>query len=190
MKNLVLVISILMLASCMPSNNHHSQEHATFMSTQIDGTINSFVAKMTVKGFTDPITEGDLVTMHGKFLGEECWIYIKFSVTTRTVYCVTVGYPEYNNWADLKDHYYSLKNLYTEKYGEPNVTETCSKEYTDSLQALKDFALAHHSTFKRIKGDVSIYMDSFNPSVNVYYNDAINLKIAEKEREIKIHADI
>jgi hypothetical protein len=189
-KILVLVISTIMLASCTPSN-HDNREHATFMSTPINGTLSSFIAKMTVKGFTDPVTEGDLTTMHGTFLSEECWIYIKSSLTSKTVYSVTVGYPEYNNWQDLQDHYFSLKGRYIEKYGEPDeVVETCDKEYTDKLAALKDFAAAYHIRFKRAKGDVAIFMDQFSPSVNVYYADAINLELSEKERTSKIHEEI
>jgi hypothetical protein len=192
MKNfIVVVISMLLFASCTPNSNHRSAEHATFMSIPIDGTLNSFIAKMTVKGFTDPISEGDLTTMHGKFLGEECWIYIKSSLTSKLVYSVTVGYPEYDNWADLQDHYFSLKSTYIGKYGEPDdVVETCDVAYNDTLEALKDFAAAYHLSFKRAKGDVTIFMDHFNGSVNVYYADAINLALSEKERETKLHDEI
>jgi hypothetical protein len=186
-----MVMMTLIISSCT-SSNHDQKDHATFMSVPIDGTVNNFIMKMTAKGFSDPAVEGDLATMAGSFLSKPCYIYIKFSPTSKIVQSVTVGYDEVTKWEDLEAHYYAIKALYIEKYGEPDdVVETVSEgKANDKLQALKDFEAAFHCSFRRAKGNVSIFMDSFNPSVNVYYADAINLEKSAKERKAEIEDQI
>jgi hypothetical protein len=185
-KNLFIALVILTLASCTSSNH---KEHAQFMSVPINGTIHSFIARMSAKGFVNPVTNNDVTIMEGKFINESCRLFIKTTYTSRIVHSVTVVYPSYNNWEDLYSHYCGLRAMYTEKYGEPEITET-GEDIEDKLQGLKDFELSYHTVYNTPKGNITIFLDSSDTSVNIHYYDSENSILSQKEREKELNSII
>jgi hypothetical protein len=191
MKNLVLVISMLMIWSCGPTNHPKAEDHSKFMSIPITGGINTFVGKMIQKGFKDPSTNGDVTTMRGVFINDECIIRIAATASSKTVYRVIVEYPEYGNWPDLNEQYAVVKKIYSDKYGEPHAIEDNTADKTkDYFEALLDYEIQYSSTFPKQDGDIEVYIDNYRPRVCISYLDAINLELSAKERTRKLNADI
>ena len=94
--------------------------HLTFKGVPIDGTLNAYVQKMKQKGFTYLGTENGVALLKGDFAAYKgCTIGVATLKQQDLVSRITVFFPDCKTWGTLSDNYYTLKEMLTEKYGEP-----------------------------------------------------------------------
>jgi hypothetical protein len=160
-------------------------EHLTFKGIPIDGTLSMFVSKLKQNGFTYLQTEDGVAMLKGEFASYSGSIVgVATSKGKDLVSKITVIFPTQDNWALLSSNYFNLKELLSEKYGEPaeSIEEFSSHEPEDDgtkmIQVHLD-ACKYFTSFKTDKGDIqlSIRGDISNAFVMLAYYDKINSEI-------------
>lgn len=97
-----------------------SSEHLSFKGVPIDGTLNEYVAKMKQSGFTMLGTEDGVAMLKGDFASYKgCIIGVSTLNGKDLVSKITVIFPSYESWSLLASNYFNLKEMLTEKYGQP-----------------------------------------------------------------------
>jgi hypothetical protein len=96
-------------------------KHMTFKGVPIDGTLNEYVLKMKKSGFTHIGTEDGFALLKGDFAAyKDCMLGVATLKDKDLVNKITVIFPECDTWSSLSSNYYNIKELLTEKYGEPS----------------------------------------------------------------------
>jgi len=155
------IVSILCVAQ--------SQEHLSFKGVPIDGKLNDYVSKMKQKGFALVKTENGLAMLKGEFASyKNCIVGVNTLKGKDLVSKIIVIFPSQNSWASLSSNYFNIKDMLTEKYGQPtdNVEKFSTYEPEDdgskmiqvNLDACKYYAI--YETDKgiielSIKGEIS-----------------------------------
>ena len=171
-------------------NNSDTTEHMTFKGVPIDGTLNEYVFKMKQSGFTLIGTEDGVAMLKGDFAAyKDCIIGVATLKGKDLVSKITVIFPNHETWATLESNYFNLKELLTEKYGEPSeVVEKFNTSYEPDYDNSKMHEVGmnnckYYTTFELKNGSIqlSIGNDSFSSSfVMLSYYDKIN---SEKVRQ-------
>ncbi|MCL3851445.1 hypothetical protein M1P97_09120 [Parabacteroides sp. GYB001] len=170
-------------------------DHLEFKDIQIDGNINSFVEKMKQNGFVlvTPMKD-NLTAMSGNFVGKKCEIYILSTPKTKKACKVVVFLPESENWSDIKSDYFSYKDLYTKKYGDPKDSfNFFTKPYYEGdgyeMQALRKKKCTYASYWITDKGTIAVDISS-SQQISFGYEDKINMSIYSQEQEAESINDI
>lgn len=166
-------------------------EHLTFKGVPIDGTLNEYVSKMKQNGFTHLETENGMAILNGDFAGyKDCHIGVSTLKQKDLVYKIGVIFPEQDTWSSLSSNYYYIKELLTEKYGEPaeivekfdsysQPQDDNSKMYEVGMNRCK-----YYTTFELDNGSIqlSIENEGFSTSfVLLAYFDKINSEIIRQK---------
>ena len=93
--------------------------HLTFKGVPIDGTLTEFVGKLKQKGLTHLGTEQGVALLKGEFAAHKGCSIAAIAHESGDVYRVGVIFPEQDTWLRLYNDYSSLKEMLTQKYGEP-----------------------------------------------------------------------
>lgn len=102
-------------------------EHMKFKGIPMEGTLNSFVDKLKSKGYTYMGQQDGIALLQGEFAAtKDCTIGVARFADKDQVNMVVVLLPGQKSWSSITSDYYTFKNLLTEKYGTPNVTENFS----------------------------------------------------------------
>ncbi len=126
-----------------------TQEHLKFKGIPIDGTVNSFVAKLKQKGYTHLTTSDGVALLSGEFAAyKDCTIGVVSSKGRDSVCKVAVIFPAQDTWSALERNYLSLKNMLTTKYGEPS---DCVETFQSYSQPEDDNARMYELKFDRCK---------------------------------------
>lgn len=171
-----------------------TSKHLTFKGVPIDGTLDEYVSKMKLNGFTHLGTEDGIAILNGDFAGyKDCHVGISTLKQKDLVYKIAVIFPERETWSTLSSNYFGLKELLTEKYGNPNDVIEKFDTYTRELD---DFSKMHQVKFDNCKyysiwktnlGDIKLLIDHESNSrcfVSLSYNDKVNGDII-KSKAIK-----
>ena len=171
-------------------NNTDTTAHMTFKGVPIDGTLNEYVSKMQQSGFTLIGTEDGVAMLKGDFAAyKDCIIGVATLKGKDLVSKITVIFPNRETWATLASNYFNLKELLTEKYGEPSEVvekfDTYSEPRDDNskMHEVGMNRCKYYTTFALENGNIqlSIGNDSFSSSfVMLSYYDKIN---SEKVRQ-------
>lgn len=163
--------------------------HLKFKGVPIDGTLDAYVRKMKQKGFVEVESGNSVATLTGDFAGfKECTVHVSTIDGKDLVSKISVTFPAQEQWKYLHDDYKHLKQLLTEKYGEPT---TCTEEFQNNYLGSKlDDNMKMHfvgsdqckyiSQFTTDKGEIVLwighkgYSSSF---VALAYSDKINANI-------------
>lgn len=114
--SLCLLFSLFTVASAQQAS-----EHMTFKGIPINGTLNSFVNKLKLKGYNYIDTDNGIALLSGDFASyKRCTIGVVSSKEKDLVIKVAVIFPSYNCWAPIENNYLTLKEMLTKKYGEPS----------------------------------------------------------------------
>ncbi len=181
MKKTLFVLTLLCMSIMVYAQDN--DEHLTFKGIPINGTRNSFVAKLKQKGFVFYSSDNGACILKGRFASyEDCDIYVKSLNDRDLVYAVSVFFPSCETWSAIESNYISLKQMLTTKYGNPvDCEEIFQNRHVDDDQT--KFRLLcmdrckYHTTFKTEKGSIilSIANKSFNEGmVTLSYFDATN----------------
>lgn len=176
--------------TCYAQNNTDTTEHLTFKGVPIDGTLNEYVTKMKKGGFTLIGTEDGVTMLKGDFAAyKDCIIIVASLKGKDLVSKIAVMFPKSETWETLASNYFNLKELLTEKYGEPfNVVEKFDTrpEPNDDNSKMHEVRMnrcKYYTTFELENGSIqlSIENDGFRSGlVMLKYFDRIN---SEKVRQ-------
>jgi hypothetical protein len=188
---LISLFSILIFITSFAQNSTDSVKHLKFKGVPIDGTLNEYVLKMKESGFTHIGTENKLAILEGDFAGYKgCTIGVATLEQKDLVSKITVIFPERDTWSTLSSNYFNLKELLTEKYGEPTESvekwDTYSKPRDDGdrMHAVKMDNCKYYTTYETENGNIQLSIDHdnlFNCFVRLSYFDNINSKKIRKK---------
>lgn len=166
-------------------------EHLTFKGVPINGTLNEYVSKMKNVGFTHVFTEDGTAILKGDFAGfKNCGIGVSTLKQKDLVSKIGVIFPENVTWSSLSTNYFNLKDLLTEKYGEPSevVEEFNSRlkprDDNDKMHQVKMDRCSFYSIFSSDKGEIQLSINHDGLSscfVRLVYTDKINSEIIRKK---------
>lgn len=177
-----LLLSIISLIS-FGQENKIKPEHLNFKGTPIDGTLTEYVAKMKQNGFKLNSSEKGIAILQGDFAGyKDCIVGVSTLQQKDLVYKIAVIFPEREDWSSLSNNYFSLKELLTEKYGEPTENSEKFQSYTPDSDGSKMTqvllgACEYFSIYEIDKGTIqlSIKNDGVHScNVTLAYFDKIN----------------
>ena len=95
-------------------------EHMSFKGVPIDGTLNEYVAKMKQSGFQYLGTDDGTALLNGDFAGyKNCHVAVTTLKKIDLVHKIGVIFPNQETWSRLSSNYSDLKQMLTEKYGNP-----------------------------------------------------------------------
>lgn len=183
-KILTLVFSITtMLAFTQTS------EHLAFKGVPIDGTLSEYVSKMKQSGFTMLGTEEGVAMLKGDFASYKgCTVGVATLKGKDLVSKITVIFPSHESWSLLASNYFNLKEMITEKYGQPSESVEKFSTYTPEDDGSKMTqvhldACKYITTFETDKGSIrlSIKGDISDAFVMLEYFDKINSNIIREK---------
>ncbi|EZH72364.1 hypothetical protein ATO12_23215 [Aquimarina atlantica] len=190
-----IILTTLFLATAVitsfAQDNTDTTTHMTFKGVPIDGTLNEYVLKMKKSGFTHIGTKEGVAMLKGDFAAYKgCVVGVATLKQKNLVSKITVIFPESDTWSSLSSNYYNLKELLTEKYGEPseNVEKfDVHSEPEDDNSKMHEVGMnrcKYYTTYETENGSIqlSIENDGFLTSfVRLSYFDKINSKIIREK---------
>lgn len=184
MKKILLLLIIAFLALSSFSQTQPSA-HLTFKGVPIDGTLNEFVLKMKDVGFTLLKTDNGFAILNGEFAGyKDCILIVGTLEEKDLVARITVLFPELGNWSPLSYNYFMLKELLTEKYGQPSESVEKFEPYEPGddgsrMSAVKSDMCKYSTTYDTELGTIVLSIDQRESEsrVALVYRDKINVKL-------------
>ncbi|MBR4553920.1 MAG: hypothetical protein IKO20_09435 [Bacteroidaceae bacterium] len=177
---LTFIFSLLTLCSYAQTEN----PHLTFKGVPIDGTLNQFVQKMRLKGFTFMGTQDGITLLEGDFAGYKgCIVGVSTLDKKDLVNMIVVMFPELNTWSSLYGNYSTLKELLTEKYGRPSDVIEKFEGYSEPrddnsrMHEVKMDRCKYISVFETSKGTIELQIahgELLNCFIVLRYLDKIN----------------
>ena len=188
---LTTLFCLLLIATSFAQSKTDTIKHMTFKGVPIDGTLNEYVSKMKQSGFILIGTEDGVAMLKGDFAAyKDCVIGVATLKGKDLVSKITVIFPTRETWSTLASNYFNLKELLTEKYGEPSEIvekfDTYSEPDDDNskMHAVGMNNCKYHTTFELETGSiqVSIGNDGFSSSFVIlsYYDKVNSEKIRQK----------
>lgn len=183
----VKIIQLLIACLVITYSYSQSSNHIVFKGIPIDGTLKEYVSKMEQEGFRNLITEVGNAKLNGEFAGyKDCNIIVSTLKQKDLVHKIEVKFPKKDTWSTLAGNYFDLKELLTEKYGNP--TEIVEKFDTNlqprddngKMMEVKIDNCKYVSVWKTDKGviQLSIQHQGISPCyVALSYSDKINSDI-------------
>lgn len=164
-----------------------SSEHMVFKGVPIDGTLKEYASKMVQEGFTNLGTQDGTAILNGEFAGyKDCNIGVATLKQKDLVYKIAVIFPEKETWSALSGNYFDLKDMLTEKYGNPSdVVEKFDssvqpRDDNDKMYKVKFDNCKYISVWKTDKGEIQLSIQHQSVTtcyVLLTYSDKINSDI-------------
>ena len=165
--------------------------HMTFKGVPIDGKLKEYVEKMKAKGFTSLGIEDGFALLKGDFAGyKDCTIGVSTLKEADLVSRIAVIFPNRDTWSTLSNNYFSLKEMLTEKYGQPAEE---IEEFQTNLEPRDDNSKMHELSMDRCKyitifdtqkGKIRLYIshDGFSTHfVVLAYLDKLNSEVIREK---------
>lgn len=161
-------------------------EGLVFKGVPIGGELSSFISKLKSKDFTLIEKDGSKALLTGKFTGQNVKLLVMSTDSDKMVYGLGAIFDEVDTWQTILSQYENYKDLYTEKYGEP---EQCIETYGNSVYSansqinhigLESGEIVYKSVFMTEKGSIIINIangqsySSFN--LTILYRNEDNIK--------------
>ena len=143
MKKLIVILMLLVGIAANAQENH-----LTFKGIPINGSLNTFVAKLKQKGFSIVHSEKGTAMLSGDFAAVKGCTVIVSEHESGVVNRVAVMFPDKENWAMLYNEYSNLKDMLTQKYGEPTSVE---EEFQNEYYKLDDNDKMHEVRMDRCR---------------------------------------
>lgn len=136
-KALATLICLIMIGGIMAQ-----EKHLSFKGVPIDGTLKQYTAAMVKAGFKSEGTQDGLSLLSGDFAGfKGCIVGVSTISNCDVVNRIAVLFPEKDTWSALMGDYEHLKDLLTEKYGEPEMVRERFTKYHGNDNDLKMYAV-------------------------------------------------
>ena len=160
------IFCFLIIATSFAQDKTYFNEHMNFKGVPIDGTLNDYILKMKNSGFSLARTDNGIAMLEGDFAGYKgCFIGVSTLKQKDLVSNITVVFPDCNTWSSLSSNYYNLKEMLTEKYGEPSeVLEKFDTSYEpsddrDRMYSVKMDNCKYYTTYETEKGSIQLSID-------------------------------
>lgn len=172
-----------------------SSNHLKFKGVPIDGKLEDFVSRMKRKGFKHIGTQDDdTEIMQGDFADfKECTVYVTTLDSKDLVSRIAVAFPKQDQWEYLYGDYKHLKELLTEKYGNPSsCTEKFQSSYGsglsddgDKMDEVKFDRCKYKTRFTTDNGEIVLWIEH-NGFSSCYV--MLSYKDKENRKAIREHA--
>ena len=168
--------------------NSESSTHLTFKGVPIDGTLREYTLKMEKNGFTPIRTEDGVAILKGDFASyKNCVVGVATLKQKDLVSKITVIFPENVTWSSLSSNYFSLKEMLSEKYGEPSdfVEKFDGSEPRgdeSKMYEVKFDNCKYYAVYKTEKGSIRLSIEHDGVTscfVQLAYRDKINSDIVK-----------
>lgn len=185
-----LLFSIIMAWMALPLFAQTPSSHLSFKGVPIDGTLNEYVAKMKQSGFTLLGTDDGVTILKGDFaMYKGCLIGVSTLKGKDLVCKISVVFPEQESWSPLSSNYFSLKEMLSEKYGEPSVNVEQFDSYSEprddmaKMYEVKFDRCKYYAIYETEKGSIelSIKGDVSSSFVLLAYYDKINSELVRQK---------
>ncbi|WP_295669294.1 hypothetical protein, partial [uncultured Mucilaginibacter sp.] len=139
-----------------------SSVHLSFKGVPIDGKLSEYVLKMKQNGFTQMGTEDEVAILKGDFASYKgCTVGVATLKGKDLVSKITVIFPAQESWSSLSSNYFNLKEMLTEKYGQPSesVEKFSSYEPNDDGSKMMEVhldACKYVTTYETGKGSIQL----------------------------------
>jgi len=175
----------VIVITCFAQTKSDTSKHLVFKGVPIDGSLNEYVLKMKQNGFTLTGTENGIAMLKGDFASyKDCTVGVATIKGKDLVSKITVIFSTQESWSLLSSNYFNLKELLTEKYGQPSesVEKFSSYEPKDDGSKMTQVhldACNYITTYVTEKGSIqlSIKGDISSAFVVLSYFDKINSDI-------------
>ena len=149
----------LLLAVCTVCSAQTN--HMKFKGIPMEGTLQSFTAKLKAKGFTPIGTQDGVSLLTGEFAGYKSCTIGAVADKSGMICKVSVIFPNMDKWGDLERCYSSYKSMLTEKYGEPAMCEESFSDGYGGDDANKMYGVEfdkykYYSVFRTELGDIQL----------------------------------
>jgi hypothetical protein len=177
---------LLILLSVLCAFPLSAQFVPQFKGHPVDGTMDEFVKLLEDDGFVldEPGTvaaPANVYLLTGTFAGyDNCQIIVMTSQYTSKVMRVSVFLPENEDWASLKSNYFTIKEMYTSKYGEGQSDEYFSGSYEDGdgkeIEAVKSGNVTLSTKWDEYNGMEPVYclMVADDTCIMILYTNPFN----------------
>ena len=182
MKKIILSLTVMLMS--LTTFAQTESPHLSFKGVPIDGTLNEYVQKMKQKGFDYLGTKDGTAILTGDFAAYKgCTVGVATLRQKDLVSKITVIFPDCETWAGLSNNYFSLKDMLTEKYGEPAEVIEKFQSYSEPkddnsrMHEVKMDRCKYITFFETPKGDIQLYIGHDNMMscyVMLSYFDKIN----------------
>jgi hypothetical protein len=190
MKKIIPVVVLLFILNA-GTQAQVSTVHLTFKGVPIDGTLDEYVLKMKKSGFMHSGTQDGLAILKGDFASyKNCTVGVSTLKAKDLVNKIIVMLPNVDNWSALASNYFNLKEMLTEKYGQPSdFTEKFDRysEPRDDGSKMNEVLMdrcKYFSSWQTEKGTIELTIEKFdyaNAFVKLAYFDKINGETIKKE---------
>ena len=168
MKRIITLGLAMMLALAATAQNGH----LTFKGVPIDGTLKEFVGKLKQKGLTHIGTEQGIALLKGEFAAHKGCSIAVIAHESGEVYRVGVMFPEQETWLRLYNDYSSIKEMLTQKYGEPTTVVEEFQSYSGGKYD-DDNTRMHYVKFDKCRYVTDFTTESGTIEVRIDHNDSL-----------------
>ncbi len=165
-------ILVLWMAMMIAFSVSAQTGHLTFKGVPIDGTLNEFVGKLKQKGLKHIGTEQGIAIFKGEFAAHKGCSIVAIAHESGKVYRVGVMFPEQETWLRLYNDYSSIKDMLTQKYGEPTTVIEEFQSYSGGKYD-DDYTRMHYVMFDQCRYVTSFATENGTIEVRIDHNDAL-----------------
>ena len=163
--------------------------------------VDAFSTELIQKGYSLSYVKEDssACILNGTFAGkDDCSIFVLGTPKSKTVWKVSILFPETKSWYSVKNSYMTLVESYKKKYGSPQKHfEFFSSPYKEGdgyeISAISLEKCHYVSMFEKDNVTIVIKIDKGDvraACINVSYEDKINLELMKKEKSEIVDDDI
>ncbi|MBI1191843.1 MAG: hypothetical protein GC205_01525 [Bacteroidetes bacterium] len=182
-----LIAAIFTITTVISFAQTQASDHLMFKGVPIDGTLSEYVAKMKQQGFISIGTENGVAILKGDFAAyKDCMIGVVTLKQKDLVSRITVIFPERDTWSTLAANYFDLKEMLTQKYGEPTEyieefdTYTEPSDDNSKMHQVKFDNCKYYTTYETERGTIQLSIEHegvMSCYVMLAYFDKINSDI-------------
>jgi hypothetical protein len=142
-----------------------SSVHLSFKGVPITGTLTEYVAKMKKAGFIHKGTSEGMAILEGEFAAyKNCIVGVSTLKQKDVVSKIGVIFPSRDTWSSLASNYFNLKELLTEKYGQPSESleefQSGTPNNDGSKMTMVELGRCkYYTTFETEKGTIQLSID-------------------------------
>lgn len=188
MRKLLFTLVAVCVALCSMAQ---IQEHLSFKGIPITGTMTSFCQQLKAKGFTQIGRDNNITLFTGDFTGKTATVGVVAADDGKNVFGVTVLFDPSGEWNTLVNTYDYYKELYTRKYGKPEISKEKNPAYGDDniskMAEVHQGTVVWGSAWETTGGAIEISIEKsggvYEGMVVIRYRDTLNV-------EAKIQSDM
>lgn len=191
MKLIYLILTLILFVSISFSQTKSdSSKHLSFKGVPIDGTLTQYVSKLKAAGFIQKGIKDGVAILEGDFASyKTCTVGVSTLKQKDLVSKIVVMFPDRETWASLSSNYFNLKDLLTEKYGNPSESVEEFQSYTPEDDGSKLIqvhlgACKYFTSYVTEKGTIQLTIEhdgATRCSVRLVYFDKINSDTVKKQ---------